>query len=171
MNFNLCHACGQHFWMTETQCPHCKAPSQSKWIKGSTNAAMMLMLGLGALACDNDKTEDTALQPAPSPEPDYGVPDTGGIPDTAYAPLYGVPDTGDTGTPSDEPDLVNGEAVFNTVCQSCHGTNGLDIIAQAAGLNDADLESVITQGSGYMPPQSDLSPNDIIDVIAYIRSQ
>ena len=167
MNFNLCHACGQHFWMTDTQCPHCKAPSQSKWIKGSTNAAMTLLLGLGVAACNSDKEY----------EPLYGVPDTGdiqdsgSIPDTAYAPLYGVPDTGDTGTPSDEPDLVNGEAVFNTVCQSCHDTNGLDIIAQAAGLNDADLESVITQGSGYMPPQSDLSPNDIIDVIAYIRSQ
>lgn len=116
---------------------------------------------------ETEDTNDTQI----APEPDYGVPDTGGIPDTAYAPLYGVPDTADSGTPSDDPDFVNGESVYNSVCMGCHSTNGVDIIVKAATLSDTELEDVITQGIGYMPPQSNLSPKDLIDVIAFIRSQ
>ena len=106
-----------------------------------------------------------------SPRSQITVYRTGGIPDTAYAPLYGVPDTADSGTPSDDPDLVNRESVYNSVCMGCHSTNGVDIIVKAATLSDTELEDVITQGIGYMPPQSNLSPKDLIDVIAFIRSQ
>ena len=132
---------------------------------------MMLLLGLGAVGCNTDKETEDTNDTQIAPEPDYGVPDTGGIPDTAYAPLYGIPDTADSGTPSDDPDLVNGESVYNSVCMGCHSTNGVDIIVKAATLSDTELEDVITQGIGYMPPQSNLSPKDLIDVIAFIRSQ
>ena len=129
------------------------------------------MLGLGIVGCTSDSsekdTEDSAqiTDPSPAGEPDYGVPDTGELPDTADAPLYGVPDTGG------EVDLANGEAVYNTVCMGCHAGNGIDLIAEAAYLGDSDLELVITQGIGSMPPQSTLSEADIRDVIAFIRTQ
>lgn len=96
MNFQLCQACGQHFWMIDTQCPHCKTSSKSKWLKESTNAAVTLLLGLGVVGCNNnsnkDSTEvnDSAVIIEPSGDALYGVPDSGI--DTADAPLYGVPD-------------------------------------------------------------------------------
>ena len=92
MNFQICRACGQHYWMTESQCPHCKASSKSKWLKGSTNAAVTLLLGLGVVGCNNEPNKDSALIMEPAGEPEYGVP-APGI-DTADAPLYGVPDSG-----------------------------------------------------------------------------
>ena len=157
--------------MTESHCPHCKTSSKTRWVRGSTNAAVTLLLGLGLVGCSSDSsekdTEDSAqiTDPSPSGEPDYGVPDTGELPDTADAPLYGVPDTGD------EIDLANGEAVYNTVCMGCHAGNGIDILSEAAGLSDAELETVIMEGTGYMPPQTNLSQADIRDVIAFIRTQ
>ena len=112
MNFQLCQACGQHYWMTDPHCPHCKATSQSKWLKGSTNAAVTLLLGLGVVGCNNETTKDSAQVIEPSGEPEYGVPavpidtagdalygvpDSGGISDTADSPLYGVPDVDNDG--------------------------------------------------------------------------
>ena len=52
----------------------------------------------------------------------------------------------------------------------CHAGNGIDIISEAAGLSDAELETVILEGTGYMPPQTNLSTADIRDVIAFIRT-
>lgn len=70
-----------------------------------------------------------------------------------------------------EPDLSNGEAVYNTSCSGCHNSNGIDIIAKSAGLSDEELAGVIANGVGSMPPQSFLSETDIRDVVAYIRTQ
>ena len=70
-----------------------------------------------------------------------------------------------------EPDLANGESVYNSSCTGCHNSNGVDIVAMAAGLSDEELAGVITNGVGSMPPQGFLSENDVRDVIAYIRTQ
>ena len=70
-----------------------------------------------------------------------------------------------------EPDLVNGEAIYSTNCMGCHASNGVDIIAESAGLSDGQLSGVITDGVGGMPPQAGLSDTDVRDVIGYIRTQ
>ncbi|MEC8382202.1 MAG: hypothetical protein VXZ96_17860 [Myxococcota bacterium] len=131
MNFLLCQSCGQHYWVTESHCPHCQTSAKTRWVRGSTNAAVTLLLGLGIVGCSSDAddkdpvdtadTSDNLLQPADEPEygvpdtgpdtgmdtavgPEYGVPDTGGL-DTAVGPEYGVPDTGiDTGDTDDTGD-------------------------------------------------------------------
>ena len=70
-----------------------------------------------------------------------------------------------------EPDLANGESIYNTSCSGCHNSNGVDIIAISADLSDEALAGVIVNGVGSMPPQAFLSDNDVRDVIAYIRTQ
>ena len=70
-----------------------------------------------------------------------------------------------------EVDLTNGESIYNTSCMGCHGSNGIDIIAESSDLSDDELTSIIANGDGAMPPQSTLSDSDIRDVIGYIRTQ
>ena len=53
----------------------------------------------------------------------------------------------------------------------CHASNGVDIIAESAGLTDEQLAGVISDGVGGMPPQAGLSDTDVRDVIGYIRAQ
>jgi len=82
--------------MTESQCPHCHAPSKSRIIKGSTNAALVMMLGLGVVGCSNDSDKDDTSSSYidPSSEPEYGVVVVETGMDTATSAMYGVPDTG-----------------------------------------------------------------------------
>ena len=68
-----------------------------------------------------------------------------------------------------EPDLENGADVYQG-CMVCHGQNGIDIIEKSDGLSDEELAGIITNGTGSMTPQSQLSNEDIRDVVAYIRS-
>ena len=70
---------------------------------------------------------------------------------------------------SGEPDLDNGASVYQG-CMVCHNSNSVDIIEKSEGLSDEELAGVITNGSGSMTPQSQLTDEDIRDVIAYIRS-
>ena len=46
----------------------------------------------------------------------------------------------------------------------------MDIIEKSGGLSDAELAGIITNGFGSMTPQSQLTDEDVRDVIAYIRS-
>ena len=66
-------------------------------------------------------------------------------------------------------DLGNGETVY-LGCMVCHNSNGVDIIENSGGLSDEELAAIITNGFGSMTPQSQLTNEDIRDVIAYIRS-
>jgi len=62
--------------MTESHCPHCHSASSSRLIKGSTNAALVMLLGLGVVGCRPDGDKDSSFSLfEPSAEPDYGVPD------------------------------------------------------------------------------------------------
>lgn len=68
---------------------------------------------------------------------------------------------------SGEPDLANGQTIHDSMCMACHASNP-DMANNTAGLSDAELESVIQNGSGSMPGQG-LSADDLRDVIAYLR--
>ena len=67
-----------------------------------------------------------------------------------------------------EPDLDNGASVYQG-CMVCHNSNGIDIILKSGGLSDEELAGIIQDGFGSMTPQTQLSSEDIRDVIAYIR--
>ena len=66
-------------------------------------------------------------------------------------------------------DLGNGETVYQG-CMVCHNSNYVDIIEKSGDLSDEELAGIITNGFGSMTPQSQLTDEDIRDVIAYIRS-
>ena len=75
--------------------------------------------------------------------------------------------TDDTAT-GGEADLANGQTVHDSICMACHAGNP-DMETNAPNLSDAELESVIQNGSGSMPGQG-LSDTDLRDVIAYLRN-
>jgi mono/diheme cytochrome c family protein len=90
------------------------------------------------------------------------------------------------------PDADNGAKVYNSTCVACHGQGGSGIAGLGkpmpgsefiAGLSDAELASFIVEGRNAdhednttgvdMPPlggNNKLSGQDIVDVVAFIRS-
>jgi mono/diheme cytochrome c family protein len=87
-------------------------------------------------------------------------------------------------------DAKRGEPIFQRYCSGCHGSDGrgggknfmphvgaLNKKGHTELLDDAYVASIITEGgpafgkSGYMPSfKGTLSPEDIADVIAFVRS-
>ncbi len=75
-------------------------------------------------------------------------------------------------------ELEQGKAVYEQQCASCHGDAGQgsantpDWTAQdrLSVLSAAEMQSVVTNGQGSMPPFPDLSAADRAAVIAYVRS-
>lgn len=65
-------------------------------------------------------------------------------------------------------DLDNGEAIFNDVCMGCHSGN--PAIEDSANMTDQEIKDLLANGKGGMPPQSSLSEQDVLDVIAYLRA-
>jgi len=90
---------------------------------------------------------------------------------------------GSTGAPPAE--LATGAAVYAASCASCHGTDlrgtergpsHLSKVYEPSHHGDDAFRRAIAQGSpqhhwgfGDMPPVSDLSPDEVSAVIAYIR--
>ena len=68
-----------------------------------------------------------------------------------------------------EADLANGKAVHDSSCMPCHVGNP-DMETNTPSLSDAELESVIQNGSGSMPGIG-LSETDLRDVMAYLREE
>jgi len=68
-----------------------------------------------------------------------------------------------------EPDLENGQLVYDTQCMACHSDNTI-IEDTSPELSDSELKSVIVNGVGDMPPMSNLTNADVRDVIAFIRT-
>lgn len=69
-------------------------------------------------------------------------------------------------------DPTAGETVFANTCAACHGADGTggsgpDITGEAFA---SDLESIIRNGEGEMPAQSQLSDTEVADVIAYMQA-
>jgi mono/diheme cytochrome c family protein len=76
-------------------------------------------------------------------------------------------------------DVSAGEATFKAKCAACHGADGKgkemmktrDLgAADVQKQNDADLTAIITRGKGKMPAYGSLTPDQVKDLIAYIRS-
>jgi mono/diheme cytochrome c family protein len=79
-------------------------------------------------------------------------------------------------------DADDGKDVYKKKCQSCHGANGekttykdqsfAALTSKAVqGLSDADLKKESVSGkTGKMDAVTGLSPQDLADLVAYIRS-
>jgi cytochrome c6 len=76
-------------------------------------------------------------------------------------------------------DTAAGEAMFKAKCAACHGANGKgnEILktpdmttADVQKKSDADLSSSITNGKGKMPAFKTLTPDQVKDLVSYIRS-
>jgi cytochrome c6 len=77
-------------------------------------------------------------------------------------------------------DVAAGGATYKAKCAMCHGADGkgkasmenTDLTAaDAQSKSDADLSGVITNGKPpKMPPFKSLTPDQVKDLVAYIRS-
>lgn len=76
-------------------------------------------------------------------------------------------------------DVAAAEATFKAKCAGCHGADGKgkemmktrDLAsADVQKQSDADLTTIITKGKGKMPAYGSLSPDQVKDLVAYIRS-
>ncbi|MEL6347764.1 MAG: cytochrome c [Myxococcota bacterium] len=79
-------------------------------------------------------------------------------------------DTDDTKT---EPDLKAGYVLFVGDCAECHGEDGYsgdapDLQGRISRFNDADLMTLILEGSGEMPGR-ELTGQEKVDLLAYLR--
>lgn len=84
-----------------------------------------------------------------------------------------------------EGDVDQGKAVYMKRCKMCHGADGDGNPAIARMMKvefhpmsseyiqektDAELNDIITKGKGKMPAVKGITPEEITNVIAYIRS-
>jgi len=76
-------------------------------------------------------------------------------------------------------DTAAAEATFKAKCAMCHGADGKgkeamktrDLAsADVQKMSDADLSGMITNGKGKMPAYKTLTPDQVKDLVAFIRS-
>jgi cytochrome c6 len=77
-------------------------------------------------------------------------------------------------------DAAAGEAAFKTKCAGCHGADGKGkeamkttdmAAADVQKLSDADLSKIISEGKPpRMPAYKTLTPEQVKDLVSYIRS-
>jgi mono/diheme cytochrome c family protein len=77
-------------------------------------------------------------------------------------------------------DTAAAEATYKAKCASCHGPDGKGKEAlktkdfsspEVQNMSDADLSAIITNGKPpKMPPYKTLTPDQVKDMVAYIRS-
>ncbi len=76
-------------------------------------------------------------------------------------------------------DTFSGAKIYNRHCVSCHGSKGAGAMPGMSDFRrsgslmraDADLARSIEKGAGMMPAfRGLLSPNEILDVIAHLRT-
>ncbi len=76
-------------------------------------------------------------------------------------------------------DTAAGEAMFKAKCAGCHGADakGKEAMktrdlssADVQKQSDADLTGIITGGKGKMPAYKTLAPDQVKDLVGYIRS-
>ena len=76
-------------------------------------------------------------------------------------------------------DVAAGEATFKAKCAACHGADGKGkeamktrdlAAADVQKMSDADLSGMITNGKGKMPAYKTLTPDQVKDLVAFIRS-
>ena len=69
---------------------------------------------------------------------------------------------------------VDGSWVYSANCSGCHGADGEggvgpDLTTRVPTLSDGQLESIITSGSGTMPPTA-VDDDEVAAVIDYLRA-
>ena len=70
----------------------------------------------------------------------------------------------------------DGSATYKARCAMCHGADGSKIAAHdltaaaAQGMSDADLAAVITNGKGKMPASKALKADQVMALVAYVRT-
>lgn len=78
----------------------------------------------------------------------------------------------------DEESLLRGKKIYGNKCASCHGIDGLAVVASARSFRKDLLKTegdpyqmwrVVKFGYGYMPPHGTYTPQEVYDVIHYIR--
>jgi cytochrome c6 len=76
-------------------------------------------------------------------------------------------------------DTAAGATMFKAKCAGCHGADGAgkDAMkttdmgaADVQKMSDADLSAVITGGKGKMPAYKTLTPDQVKDLVGYIRT-
>jgi len=76
-------------------------------------------------------------------------------------------------------DVAAAQATFKTKCAGCHGADGKgkealktqDLgSADVQKMSDADLSAIISNGKGKMPAYKTMTPDQVKDMVAYIRS-
>jgi cytochrome c6 len=76
-------------------------------------------------------------------------------------------------------DVAAAEATFKAKCAMCHGADGKGTeamktrdlsSADVQKQSDADLTAIITNGKGKMPPYKSMTPDQVKDMVSYIRS-
>ncbi len=76
-------------------------------------------------------------------------------------------------------DVAAAEATFKTKCAGCHGADGKgkeamktrDLSsADVQKQSDADLSGIISNGKGKMPPYKTMTPDQVKDMVGFIRS-
>jgi cytochrome c6 len=75
-------------------------------------------------------------------------------------------------------DATAGEATFKAKCAGCHGADGKgkDVMKtrdlasdDVQKMSDADQSSIITNGKGKMPAYKTLTPDQVKDLVAFVR--
>jgi mono/diheme cytochrome c family protein len=79
-------------------------------------------------------------------------------------------------------DAAAGKTVYGTKCKTCHGADGegnaalakalkaeIKPLSESAGMSEADLKKVITEGKGKMKAQA-VSGADLDNVVAFVKS-
>ncbi len=76
-------------------------------------------------------------------------------------------------------DVAAAEATYKAKCAGCHGADakGKEAMktrdlssADVQKQSDADLSGIIANGKGKMPPYKTMTPDQVKDMVAYIRS-
>ena len=76
-------------------------------------------------------------------------------------------------------DTAAGETTFKAKCAGCHGADGKGkeamkttdmAAADVQKMSDADLSKIISEGKSPMPAYKTLTPDQVKDLVSYIRS-
>lgn len=97
MRLSSCPSCKKHFFVSEQQCPYCKATRTPSHTSSRGNIALLMGFALSACAGGEDGDKDTNTTTSTTTETDTN---TDGF-DSGVAPLYGVVDTGEYDTGDD----------------------------------------------------------------------
>jgi cytochrome c oxidase cbb3-type subunit III len=82
-------------------------------------------------------------------------------------------------SPNANGDVAAAAAVFKTKCAGCHGPDGKgkpelqtpDLSSdEVQKKSDSDLAAIITKGKGKMPAYKNMTPDQVNDMVAFIRS-